>query len=204
MRPAMLGASWARVEIREIFSSLITAHARIPSLSSARHTYSICGVQQPRNYVMTTKDMDSLIDKAIKTLSSVQKDAKFPKAKIQQCSGIALLNEVEIGLGVTASGASGVLLAFKDETWSPPLAISSTSVGVGSLGFAEKETIMVLNQAAVDDIATSNGIPLKFSVDAGLTNYIGGQVGGGTGIGKSGLESCYAFSNRHVVMIPLL
>jgi len=66
------------------------------------------------------KDMDGLVDNAIKTLKSVKGDAKFPKDKIQHCSGIALLNSMELGVGVTAQDASGVLLAYnKDGKWSP-------------------------------------------------------------------------------------
>lgn len=105
---------------------------------------------------------------------------------------------MELGIGVSAQDSSGVLLSYKDGTWSPPLAIAMTSVGVGSLGFAEKQSILVLNQAAIDDVCSSKSLPIKFGADAGLTNAIGGEVGGGTGVGKAGLESCYAFSNRCV------
>jgi len=75
-------------------------------------------------------------------------------------------------------------------------------VGVGSLGFAEKQTIMVLKQAAVDSI-TGGGVRIKFGADVGLTNYIGGEVGGDAGIGKAGLESSYAFSNSEGEIVSL-
>lgn len=138
--------------------------------------------------------MDGLLENAIKTLKSLEGDAKFPHEKIKHCSGIVLLNSTEIGVFFSGQDASGVLLAYKHGTWSPPLAVVMRGVGVGSLGFAEKQTIMVLNQAAVNSII-SNPIPIKFGADAGLTNYIGGEVGGDAAFGMTGLESSYAFSN---------
>lgn len=146
--------------------------------------------------------MDGLLGNALKGLKSLEHDKKFPKDKIQHCNGIVLLHSMELGLFVSGQDASGVLLTRKDDgTRSAPLAVAMTGVGVGSLGFAEKETIMVLNQAAVDSI--TGGIPIKFGADAGLTNYIGGEVGADAGIGKAGLESSYAFSNSEGGIVSL-
>lgn len=132
--------------------------------------------------------METLVEAAIKTLHSVENDAKFPKDKIQHCGGIALVHSYELGVGISGSTASGVMMSFMDGKWSAPLAISCTSAGVGSLGFVEKQTLLVLNKAAVDDVASAKGIPIKFSAAAGLTNAIGGEAAGGTGAGKAGLD----------------
>ncbi|KAK8054515.1 hypothetical protein PG994_009582 [Apiospora phragmitis] len=102
---------------------------------------------------------------------------KIPTEVIQQAKGLAIFTAVRVGMWVSGSAGSGVVVArLPDGSWSPPSAFSAYTVGAGViLGADHTESVCVLNTDATVRAFTQE----KFGFGAGLS-VTAGPVGAGT------------------------
>ncbi|MBM4112152.1 MAG: lipid-binding SYLF domain-containing protein [Phycisphaerae bacterium] len=120
--------------------------------------------------------MSSRILKDTAILESMQASSKpIPAATLKNASGVAIINEIEAGVGIGGSGGEGILVRKIDGGWSQPLAVSIASGTIGvQLGAQGTDMVIVFNtDAAVMKFASEGA-----SMIAVAKGTAGGASGG--------------------------
>lgn len=116
-----------------------------------------------------------------------------PKA-FQDCSGIVILEAIQVGFLFSAQMGTGILLRHDQatNTWSPPLAIGLTGVGAGLVMGAEKKQMIIflsgdqMTKAMSSDFSIRLGVENSYSIGYGEVGQMTAQVGNQGGTATSG------------------
>jgi len=116
----------------------------------------------------STKQNPEAIEKFVKNGIRVLKAASCPKACFKGCSGVVLIQAEEDGMLISATGGTGVLVGHKNGTWSSPVAVNYSGLGVGVVvGFAQKDVVVFLNPFAMKRLIGGSG-HIKLGADIGI------------------------------------
>ncbi|KAF5771818.1 putative FYVE zinc finger, ysc84 actin-binding domain, Zinc finger, FYVE/PHD-type [Helianthus annuus] len=129
-------------------------------------------------------------------VGSLTPEKSIPDSILKQAKGLAILTVARVGVMVTYSVGTGLVVARRDDgSWSPPSAISTFGMGWGAqVGGEVTDYIIVLRNS--DAVRTFGG-NAHLSVGAGASaaaGVVGRAAGADFRAGDGGYAACYTYS----------
>lgn len=117
---------------------------------------------------LAAESMKMEVDRAMDVMYDVEQ--QIPKKYFEECHGIVMITVVEVGLLVSGSKGSGLLIGRitnddddnKSKSWSPPVAISYSGMGVGLVVGKETKAMIIflMTEEALTTFSSSVHIQL--------------------------------------------
>ncbi|XP_074269802.1 uncharacterized protein LOC141592840 isoform X1 [Silene latifolia] len=129
-------------------------------------------------------------------VGALKVEKRIPNRILKQAKGLAILTAVKVGVGISYSIGTGLVVARREDgSWSPPSALSSFGVGWGAQAGGELTDFIIVLRTT-EALSTFSGIG-HLSLGAGLSAAVGTSgrtVAADVRAGDGGYSACYTYS----------